>query len=257
MNKDSVDFQSRKFKITLTGTAQPTAAAMTHDGGTFRFRIPPPSDIAFSDKYRSALILLRSVSIMNCRGARVATAAGQITGEGLNPVWITSGVAPPVGVDPTAGIVIETDLPCKQHSTAQLDVPAASVGTNGSGRYSKTIPNTVTLNSIQGRIAADQNLDMEGIQELRIGGNPAPHAALHASVIIQRRPVWYWKTEADILDEGLLGATPFGRDLTITLKDARTNTPMWLKSSGVTGGAANIQHQQTSIVAEFEFLMMP
>ena len=256
MNKDSVDFQSRKFKITLTGTAQPTAAAMTHDGGTFRFRIPPPSDIAFSDKYRSALILLRSVSIMNCRGARVATAAGQITGEGLNPVWITSGVAPPVGVDPTAGIVIETDLPCKQHSTAQLDVPAATVGVAGSGRYSKTIPNAATFMSTFGVVAAEQNLTVEGGQEFRIAGVNAV-AAAHQGVLVQRRPVWYWKTEADILDEGLLGATPFGRDLTITLKDARTNTPMWLKSSGVTGGAANIQHQQTSIVAEFEFLMMP
>ena len=256
MNKDSVDFQSRKFKVTLTGTAQPVAA-MTSGGGTFRFRIPPPSDIAFSDKYRSALILLRSVSIMNVAGARAVTGVGQLTGEGINPIWITSGVAPPVGTDPTAGIVIDTDLPCKQHSTAQLDEPAATVGTNGSGRYSKTIPNSVTMNSIQGRIAADQNLDMEGIQELRIGGNPAPHAATHASVLIQRRPVWYWKTEADILDEGLLGATPFGRDITITLKDARTNQECWLKSSGVTGGIANIQHQQTSIIAEFEFLMMP
>jgi hypothetical protein len=256
MNKDSVDYQSRKFKVTLTGTSQPIAA-MTSGGGTFSFRIPPPSDIAFSDKYRSCLILLRSVSIMNVAGGRAVTGVGQLTGEGINPIWITSGVAVPVGVDPTAGIVIDTDLPCKQHSTAQLDEVAGTVGVAGSGRYSKTIPNEVSGNSIQARIGADQNLDMEGIQEFRIGGNPAPHAVTYAGVLIQRRPVWYWKTEADILDEGLLGATPFGRDLTITLKDARTNTECWLKSCAVGGGAANIQHQQTSIIAEFEFLMMP
>ena len=254
-NKDSSSYQSRKFKLSLTGTAQPVGAAMLN-GGTFKFRIPPPSDIAFSDKYRSCLILLRSISIMNVRGARVLTGVGQITGEGLNPGWITDGAAPgPANynpTDPTAGVVIETDLPCKQHATAQLDEQAQTTGTAGSGRYTKTIPNFVNKNSAFGQVAADQNLDIDGAQEIRIGGG----AAAHGSVLVQRRPVWYWRTDADILDEGLLGATPFGRDLTITLKDARTNTECWLKSCGVAGGIANIQHQRTSIIAEFEFLMM-
>ena len=257
-NKDSVEFQSRKFKISLSGVAVPDAAQL--NGGHFTWNIPPPSDLAFSDKYRSCLILLRSVDIMNIAGVRVHTAAGQITGQGFNPVWISSGVVVPVVQDPSAGIIVETDLPCKQHATAQFAtaplVVGGSTGQTGSGRYSKTIPNACNFLSNLGASAADQNLTLEGAQEFRIAGVNAI-AAAHQGVLIQRRPIWSWRTDADILDEGLLGATPFGRDLTVTLKDAITNNEIWLKSAGIVGGAANIQHQQTAICCEFEFLMMP
>ena len=64
-NKDSTEFQSRKFKISLSGVAVPDGGATMRRGGTFSWNIPPPSDFAFSDKYRSCLILLRSINIMS------------------------------------------------------------------------------------------------------------------------------------------------------------------------------------------------
>jgi len=256
-NKDSVSYQSRKFKLSLSGVAVPDGAQQ--NGGTFTWNIPPPSDIAFSDKYRSCLILLRSVNIMNISGARVATGVGQMTGEGLNPVWISDGGAPIVAEDPSSGIMIETDLPCKQHTASQFATPplvaAATTAVSGSGRYTKTIPNACNLMSNFGEAAVEQLLVIEGAQEFRIAGVNAV-AAAHQGVLIQRRPIWSWKTDADILEEGLLGATPFGRNITITLKDAITNNQIWLKSCGVAGGGANIQHQQTAISCELEFLMM-
>ena len=263
-SKDSVKYQSRKFKLSLSGVTRPDPATML-GGGTFTWSIPPPSDIAFSDKYRSCLILLRSVNLMNIAGPfNNVVATGQITGGGMNPVWVSNGTAAAANLtieDPCAGIMIETNLPCKQHNGAQFAtapiVAAPTTGVSGSGRYCKTIPNACGLQSNFGETgAAYQAMEIEGTPEIRFGGVNAIVAGQEA-VVIQRRPIWSYETDADILEEGLLGATPFGRNLTITLKDAITNNQIWLKSGAVDGGAGLNDHQQTAISCEFEFLMMP
>ena len=265
-NKDSVKYQSRKFKLSLCGH--------TNGNGTFDFDIPPPTDIAFSDKYRSCLILLRSLSITANAGPVTNGPAGiadELFGRGLNATWVAS--SPPAGHaaanfrQPDSGILVLTDLPCKQHATAQVNaaiaapVIAASSKNIGNGRYFKVIPNAVErysgvigkLNGAGG-LAVFQGLNLDGAAEIRFGGAVAGAGGV---VIEQRKPVWSYETDADILDEGLLGATPFGRKLQIRLMDPLTNDEIWLFTPKDPAVASVNGDEQTCISAEFEFLMMP
>ena len=267
-NKDSVKYQSRKFKLSLCGH--------TNGNGTFDFDIPPPSDIAFSDKYRSCLILLRSLSITANAGPVTNGPAGiadELFGRGLNATWVAS--SPPAGHaaanfrQPDSGILVLTDLPCKQHATAQVNaaiaapVIAASSKNIGNGRYFKVIPNAVErYTGVIGRLdgagfAAGpgyQAMNCDGTQEIRFGG---AIAGAGGAVLEQRKPVWSYETDADILDEGLLGATPFGRKLQIRLIDPLTNDEIWLFTPKDNGVAAAAGDEQTCLTAEFEFFMMP
>ena len=266
-NKDSIKYQSRKFKLSLCGHS---------DGnGTFDFDIPPPSDIAFSDKYRSCLILLRSISITANAGPVTTLALapnGQPFGRGLNATWVAEAPgAPQVAASfrqPDSGILVLTDLPCKQHASAQVNdaiaapVIAAASKNIGNGRYFKVIPNAVErYTGVIGRLdgagfAAGpgyQAMNCDGTQEIRFGG---AIAGAGGAVLEQRKPVWSYETDADILDEGLLGATPFGRKLQIRLIDPLTNDEIWLFTPKDNGVAAAAGDEQTCLTAEFEFLMM-
>ena len=267
-NKDSVNYQSRKFKLSLCGHS---------DGnGTFVFDIPPPSDIAFSDKYRSSLILLRSISITANAGPVTTLGAapnGQPFGRGLNATWVAEAPAGPQLAasfrQPDSGILVLTDLPCKQHASAQVNdaiaapVIAAASKNIGSGRYFKVIPNAVErYTGVIGRLDGAgmvpagpgyQALNCDGTQEIRFGGAVA---GAGGAVLEQCKPVWSYETTADILDEGLLGATPFGRKLQIRLLDPLTSDEIWLFTPKDNGVAAAAGDEQTCLTAEFEFLMM-
>ena len=274
-NKDSVSYQSRKFKLSLSGVAVPDGAQQ--NGGTFTWNIPPPSDIAFSDKYRSCLIMLRKIDItMYPCASEILAGTGQYVGRGIDAMWVNNINPAAAGnfINPSAGIIVATDLPCKQNSMAQTNVAIAapvigadaSGGRLGNGRYCKTICDAnVKLGNIgksnnagvAGGMAATgtyQIINVDGTQEIRTNCGGAGVVAPHTGVTISRKPVWSWETSADILDEGLLGATPYGRRLNIQLRDAITGNPIWLYSKGK---ALNVAaNQQTCMNAEFEFLMM-
>ena len=269
-NKDSVNYQSRKFKLNLSG--------MVAASGTFVFDIPPPSDIAFSDKYRSCLIMLRSIDItMYPSQALLDAGTGQIFGRGLDALWVNNvnPIANNNFVNPSAGIIVETDLPCKQNSMAQTNVQVvgapviaanASGGALGNGRYCKTICDASTNVGNIGKVnntgagaglaaaGTYQVINIDGTQEIRTNCGGAGVVAPHTGVTISRKPVWSYETSANILDEGLLGATPYGRKLQIRLRDAITGNQIWLYSKGTPLNVA--ANQQTCINAEFEFLMM-
>tara|TARA_Y100001937_G_scaffold128649_3_gene206488 strand:+ start:147 stop:959 length:813 start_codon:yes stop_codon:yes gene_type:complete len=268
-NKDSVQYQSRKFKLNLSGVQEAS--------GTFTFDVPPPSDIAFSDKYRSCLIMLRSIEItMYPAQALLDAGTGQIFGRGLDALWVNdvNPVAATNFLNPSSGIIVETDLPCKQNAMAQTNVAIAGLaaanaagGALGNGRYCKTISDAVVKNGNIGKVnntgagaglapaGTYQVINIDGTQEIRTNCGGAGVIAPHTGVTISRKPVWTYETTANILDEGLLGATPFGRPLTLTLRDAVTGDKIWLYSKGTPLNVA--ANQRTSINAEFEFLMMP
>lgn len=272
-NKDSTAYQSRKFKLNLSG--------MVAGSGTFEFDVPPPSDIAFSDKYRSALIMLRSIDITMYPSQCVLDAGtGQLYGRGMDALWVNdiNALADAQFVSPSAGIIVETDLPCKQNAMAQTNVAVAGAPVIaadaagkvlGNGRYCKTITDAVCKNGNIGRVnntgqgaglpgawnGTYQAINIEGTQELRVNCGGAGVVAPHTGVSISRKPVWSYETTGHILDEGLLGATPFGRKLQVRLRDAITGDPIWLYCKGTPMNVA--ANQQTCITAEFEFLMMP
>ena len=107
-------------------------------------------------------------------------------GRGLNATWVASAPAlgqPPAHFrQPDSGILVLTDLPCKQHATAQVNdaiaapVIAASDKSIGNGRYFKVVPNAVErysgvigkLNGAGG-LALFQSLNVDGAAEIRFG----------------------------------------------------------------------------------------
>ena len=243
-NLDDISTANRYFKYECAGIFG-NVAGQLEANKTLRFRLPPLSEIGFSNNFSQCLVKIRRVIVGD---------AGN-----FNPVW-ANGTAILTYDTLGAGITVQTNIPCRNFGTVRSDIHALAEVCDqrfGAAFVPKWVDGVIVDNN-----ALAYNAELPALhtsvgakkQIVGINGAVAGAAAGTPAVpnqIVRGNGYYCMEDKSSIFETGMLCAVPFGNTLEVKFKENYANLTIGLTDYTDTttfiGGATIV----------LEFLMLP
>jgi len=243
-NLDDIEVANRYFKYECSGLFANNAGELDANK-TLRFRLPPLSEIGFSNNFSQCLVKIRRV-IVGDRGF-------------YNPVWAQgTGVVNYETVP--AGITVQTNIPCRNFGSVRGDIaPMAEVVDQRFGQcfVPKWVDGVIvddTALAFNAELPALQTSAGAKKQIVGINGAVAGAGAGTPAVpnqIVRGNGYYCMEDESSIFETGMLCGVPFGNTLEVKFKENYAN---------LTIGLVDYTDTQTfigGVTIVLEFLMLP
>mgnify|MGYP003131875537 CR=1 FL=1 len=243
-NLDDISTANRYFRYECAGIFG-NVAGQLEANKTLRFRLPPLSEIGFSNNFSQCLVKIRRV-IVGDRGF-------------YNPVWAQgTGVVNYETVP--AGITVQTNIPCRNFGSVRGDIaPMAEVVDQRFGQcfVPKWVDGVIvddTALAFNAELPALQTSAGAKKQIVGINGAVAGAGAGTPAVpnqIVRGNGYYCMEDESSIFETGMLCGVPFGNTLEVKFKENYAN---------LTIGLVDYTDTQTfigGVTIVLEFLMLP